>query len=436
MRMLSVRALSNTLLRNKRKTAVLLLYALATVLVVGLRARHYAGAPTWLVPVARGAAAGIYLNFALVLLPMMRLVLSRRSVGFLRVLLPFHKAVEAHVITGAAILGFSVIHVLAYAGLYLFAHDVYVAAAYPRAVVTGVLLCGLLAALAWGAVVRTRGTFEVFYLTHMLTIPITVLAVIHAPWMLAVIAVPFAAYLLDRLVRLFFMTRRAEVVQIEVGERDLDLVIHRPEAFEYRAGDYAFLCVPSISRLQWHPFSLINAQTDTSDLRFRIRMYGSWTRALARVPPGTLIHVDGPFASPSRDLFGAPRVVVVAGGIGITPFVSCLEEACRSGPWFEAFHLYWLERDQASFARFLPLLEQLERQHGAVMRVTLVAATASAQPGRLERRGPIDWTAELAALHDGGLHDATLFFCGPRPLSGALRLATREVGYAFRTESF
>eukprot|EP00644_Phytophthora_capsici_P006508 jgi/Phyca11/118653/e_gw1.36.506.1 len=28
------------------------------------------------------------------------------------------------------------------------------------------------------------------------------------------------------------------------------------EVFTFKAGQYAFLCIPSISRLQWHPFTL------------------------------------------------------------------------------------------------------------------------------------------------------------------------------------
>lgn len=411
--------------RNKRKTVALLLYAVTTGAVVGWRASHYLDAPTWLVPIARGAAAGIYLNYALILLPMMRLLLSRRSLGPLRVLLPFHKAVEAHVIAGTAVLIFSVLHVAAYVGLAALHLEFLRSVATPLALGTGLALVPLFGLLAWGAWVRDRGRFEVFYGTHFLTVPIGVLSWLHAPWFVAIVGAPLTAFLLDRLLRVAWMSRAARVDRVTVDGRDLDLVIRRPVNFDYRSGDYAFLCVPSVSRLQWHPFSLINAPSNAGDLAFRIRRAGEWTTALARIGPGTLVYVDGPFASPCRDLHHTRRAIVVAGGIGITPFVSFLEEVRASGtPGFERLHLIWFERDEASFSRFRPLIEHLEATHPARFTAALVAGRKLA------------WPEELARLRGEGLEGATVFFCGPKPISGRLREATLDAGLPYRTESF
>ena len=77
-------SLAASIARNKRKTAILTLYALATVLLLAWRFQHYAHAPSVLVPIARASAAGIYFNFALVLLPLLRFLFSRRSLSFLR----------------------------------------------------------------------------------------------------------------------------------------------------------------------------------------------------------------------------------------------------------------------------------------------------------------------------------------------------------------
>lgn len=411
--------------RNRRKTAALLAYALVTVAVVSWRASHYATAPTVLVPIARGAAAGIYLNYALVLLPMMRLLLSRRSLGPLRVLLPFHKAVEAHVIAGVAVLVFSVVHVVAYVGLALTESELLRTVASPAALITGIALVPMFVALAWGARERDGGRFERFYATHFLTIPIGVLSWIHAPWFVTIVGLPLGAFLLDRLIRVAWMSRAASVVRLAVDGRDLDLVVRRPANFDYRSGDYAYLCVPAVSRVQWHPFSLINAPSETGDLAFRIRRAGSWTAALATVGPGAVVYVDGPFASPCRDLHDSPRSIVVAGGIGITPFVSFLEEVRLGGaPALERVHVVWFEKDEASFSRFRPLIEELVRASPDRISADLVA----------DRR--LDWDAELARLKGQGLGDATVFFCGSKAVSEQLRRATLAAGLRYRTESF
>jgi ferredoxin-NADP reductase len=418
------------LARNKRKAAVLAAWAAGTAAIAVWRASTYADAPTWLVPLARGSAAVVYVNCALVLLPMMRLALSRRAIGgALRVLLPVHKAIEAHAIAGTAIVVASAVHVAAYVGLLATAPDLFWGVARPAPLWTGVALTVLFAILAWGARMRTAGRFETFYATHFLSIPIGVLCLVHAPWFGVIVGLPLAAYLADRLIRLAWMTRPARVVSVTVDGRDLELVLDRPPSFAYHSGDYAFLCVPEISRLQWHPFSLINAPSDTGALAFRIRRAGSWTAALAAIAPGTRVHVDGPFASPCRDLHGCRRAIVVAGGIGITPFVSFLREVLATGrPPFDRLHLYWLERDEDSFRAFRPLLEQVRDRLGGALVVTLVAGSRA--------EGPIAWDDELARLRDDGMAGATLFFCGPPGLSTALRTATRRVGLAFRTESF
>ncbi|MEZ4316371.1 MAG: ferric reductase-like transmembrane domain-containing protein [Myxococcota bacterium] len=423
--------------RNKRKTLYLTLYSAVTVGVVLGRAWVFRDAPSPLVAVARGSAAGIYLNLALVLLPMLRFLMSRRAFAMVRVLMPFHKAVEAHVIAGTAVLVFSVVHVLAYAGLVAFHADAVAPLLTVPVTVSGLLLVVLFAALGWGAWMRTSEAFERFYYTHFLTIPIGIACIVHAPWFVVICGAPLVLFLLDRFTRLAFMTSAAVVEHVQLDGRDLDLTVRRPHHFAYEAGDYAFLCVPSISRLEWHPFSLINATSDGGSLSFRIRRYGAWTQALGRVPVGTPIYVDGPFASPCRDLHVFERVVVVAAGIGITPFVSFLEEVRASGVHrFEAMVVYWLERDEASFGRFVGLLEGLEGSLEHHLTVHLVTQQPSDMPSRLIRSERIDWDAELAALAADRFAGATVFFCGPKPLSQVLRQSSRRAGMGFRTESF
>ncbi|EEY67296.1 ferric reductase, putative [Phytophthora infestans T30-4] len=38
------------------------------------------------------------------------------------------------------------------------------------------------------------------------------------------------------------------------------------EAFEYEAGQYAFLCIPSISSLEWHPFTISSSPNEAMTL--------------------------------------------------------------------------------------------------------------------------------------------------------------------------
>eukprot|EP00168_Porphyra_purpurea_P000134 TRINITY_DN10176_c0_g1_i1.p2 TRINITY_DN10176_c0_g1~~TRINITY_DN10176_c0_g1_i1.p2 ORF type:complete len:155 (+),score=30.32 TRINITY_DN10176_c0_g1_i1:104-568(+) len=89
---------------------------------------------------------------------------------------------------------------------------------------------------------------------------------------------------------------------------DCILCLRFPRAFDYVAGQYAELCVPAISRIEWHPFTIASAPHE-SEMVFYIKRNGDWTAALyelfaeggspGRVPP----------ASPRRAVTGClPRL--------------------------------------------------------------------------------------------------------------------------------
>lgn len=50
---------------------------------------------------------------------------------------------------------------------------------------------------------------------------------------------------------------------------------------KYLAGQWLWLCIPSISHLQWHPFTITSAPSD-SYVSIHIRCVGDWTDELAR----------------------------------------------------------------------------------------------------------------------------------------------------------
>ena len=65
---------------------------------------------------------------------------------------------------------------------------------------------------------------------------------------------------------------------------------------------YVFLCVPSISMFEWHPFSISSSPAqskETRHLELHVRSVGTWTRWLEifASPHGTIIDVmiDGPY---------------------------------------------------------------------------------------------------------------------------------------------
>jgi NADPH oxidase 2 len=134
----------------------------------------------------------------------------------------------------------------------------------------------------------------------------------------------------------------------------------KKEKTTVRAGQYIFLSCPEVSYFQWHPFTLTSAPEEDY-ISVHIRVVGDFTRELSKAvgcdfdtkergkgdnkgdkkgdladggkvvgtisnPPlnRTLprVMVDGPFGSASEDFLKYETVLLVGGGIGVTPFAS------------------------------------------------------------------------------------------------------------------
>jgi predicted ferric reductase len=75
---------------------------------------------------------------------------------------------------------------------------------------------------------------------------------------------------------------------------------------------------------QAHPFS-ISVAPNGRYLRLTAKMVGDFTRALPALAPGTWVSIDGPHGNFTADRLSSPKLLLIAGGSGITPIRSLLE---------------------------------------------------------------------------------------------------------------
>ena len=54
------------------------------------------------------------------------------------------------------------------------------------------------------------------------------------------------------------------------------IYIQKPKNYEVKPGQYAFINVPSVSRFQWHPFSIASSPLNKYII-FMIKRNGDWT---------------------------------------------------------------------------------------------------------------------------------------------------------------
>jgi ferredoxin-NADP reductase len=178
------------------------------------------------------------------------------------------------------------------------------------------------------------------------------------------------------------------IERLEVARDTLAFRFEKPAGFEFRAGQHVRLVLPGPATRPVaetsRRFSLASAPTEPF-LMIATRMRGTpFKDALAACPIGAELGIEGPLGG--LTLHDDPTVpaVLLARGIGITPFRSILQESA-SLHHSHRFFLFYSNR-QAPDAPFLGELEALERQHA---NITLIVTMT--QPGEL-------WSGETGHL--------------------------------------
>ncbi len=307
---------------------------------------------------ARSMASVVYLNSPLVLFSMMRVSLSRIKYYRIAQWLLLDKYLNIHQIAGHTVFLASCLHILAYVG---------------QALTTGYNLTsnltgcwlggifGLFWICTWSCIRHSRW-FELFYYSHYLFIPIQLLLCFHAPKYLMYMTIPIIGYLLDRSYRFYVSFYPSQLLGSVVVTKDiLEIQISRPKSFTYYPGDYMYICIPEVSKTQWHPFSLSSDPNDQSMLTIHMKKSGDWTHQVAHLCETTnvnlsqnrrlfqpLIYLDGPLSTPSSSMIKHPNLILVAQGVGITPFLSLLKYYCTTDPKNNnstQITLFWITQD-------------------------------------------------------------------------------------------
>ncbi|CAN0405309.1 unnamed protein product, partial [Hapterophycus canaliculatus] len=116
-----------------------------------------------------------------------------------------------------------------------------------------------------------------------------------------------------------------------------------PSGYEFQAGSFIYVNCPTISRSEWHPFSIIHVPGDTPKAAFYVEAVGDWTKKLFRLGLDSRLPLWITAAQPSlmeRSIY-YDNLVLVCTGAGITPGVSIIERFATK----KNIHLIWITRD-------------------------------------------------------------------------------------------
>uniref|UniRef100_A0A3Q3GIM9 RPGRIP1 like n=1 Tax=Kryptolebias marmoratus TaxID=37003 RepID=A0A3Q3GIM9_KRYMA len=516
---------------NSRKLLFLCLYSLLNLLLfVGAVLYHRYGGGWFML--AKGCGQCLNFNCTFVMVLMLRRCLTWVRTTWVVRVLPLDQNILLHQIVGYAILFFTVVHTAAHVvnfgtrALTHFSLWEYLLTTRPgvgwvkgTASLTGVILQLLifLMVICSSTFVRRSGHFEVFYWTHLSYIWVWILLIIHCANFWKWFVVPGLVFLLEKIVGIA-VSRMGGLHIVEVNllpSKVTHLVIRRPQFFQFKPGDYIYINIPKIAKYEWHPFTISSAPEQSDTLWLHVRSMGQWTNRLYeyfRQPESpdrtglpwqlTLIgspglggservcfmcqcYVDGPYGTPTRQIFASEHAVLIGAGIGITPFASILQSimyrmrkhlcpSCNYS-WCENIKdsdmklrkvdFIWINRDQKSFEWFVSLLTQLELDQadeepegrflemhmymtsalskndmkaiGLQMALDLLAKKEKkdsitglrtrTQPGRPR------WEKKLSEENKGKVH---VFYCGAPSLAKAIKAQCENFGFNFYKENF
>lgn len=216
---------------------------------------------------------------------------------------------------------------------------------------------------------------------HALCTAALVLTVVHARMMLPYIVIPLFLWAADVAIRWLRAARRfsATLTPMPGGATRVEIITGG--AIGCAVGQHVLLCVPELSSVQWHPLTLACAPGRPAALTLlaKAKAAGSWTNQLEQLAvrqAGSPVSVrfDGPYGRPSITFPGGyAAVVLVAGGVGITPMASFAELllAQQEPP---AITLVWVVRERAALTDWFPgLLKRLRASGRARLRLHVTA---------------------------------------------------------------
>ena len=223
------------------------------------------------------------------------------------------------------------------------------------------LIGGLLLLIPSLEVIRRRW-WELFMRTHYVGLLLfTVFGMLHDSMVWKVTLAGVALYGIDICIRTYQWTRPVEVVDMRMVQGEVTRVEWCLPGFQFEAGQFVLICLPLLSPFEWHPFS-ISSPPHCSTVVLHSRRQGEWTSRLESLARGfdparpPRMYVEGPYGALTLPLPLYRHVLLVSGGMGVTPMLSVYhhlmqaaggEPQVRGRGWcVSAVRFVWSVRDR------------------------------------------------------------------------------------------
>lgn len=210
-----------------------------------------------------------------------------------------------------------------------------------------------------------------------------------------------------------------------------------PIPFTFVPGQFLTFSAEVADRVVRRSYTIASPPTRTSHVEITVKREddGEFSRLLHdKIAVGDTLEVRGPSGAFTFDGGGADSIVLIAGGVGITPMM-CVVRYLTDMSWQGEIFLLFAARNTDELI-FREELEYLQRRHP---RLHVIAAVGARSEGTawMGLEGQITKDALAHAVPD--LAKRRIHLCGPPPMMDAIRRILADLGVPenqIRTEAF
>ena len=211
-----------------------------------------------------------------------------------------------------------------------------------------------------------------------------------------------------------------QVVEVQQEAKDIWSLFFRGRPLDYRPGQFMYLRLLRKGKISSaHPFSLSSSPT-RDFLAVTPKDLGDFTATVKDTKPGDKAYVDAPYGVFSFLNYDCKNLMFIAGGIGITPFISMIRYMYDKNIKIPAT-LLWANKSEEE----LCCRDELARMEEGMDNLKVVYVMSQQEDWKGEK-GRIN--RNIIEKYKTGIRDIDYFVCGPPPMSKAVMAALKDKG--------
>lgn len=273
-------------------------------------------------------------------------------------------------------------------------------------------------------------TYEAWKNIHLFNYVLFPLALIHVfynastgtllYYLWIAFAVAYALIILYRVYQIYRMRSNPyQVIEVKQEAEDIWTVSFKGREFSYKPGQFLMMQLLRDGVLSpSHPFTLSSSPT-WDHISITPKESGDFTATIKETKVGDKAFIDAPYGVFSFLNYDAHELVFIAGGIGITPFMSMLRYISEKQLPLEVT-LFWGNKDESSlcFQEELEMFQEKMHNFSSI----LIMSKQKNWPGE---QGRIN--AQLIQKYLPDLEGKDFFVCGPPAMSNAVMAELQKI---------